>query len=224
VAVAEDHRAGERDEYFVRRLESFGDVVIGFSLALLALSLAVPNHARELLSHPAWFVAYVWTFAFVCSIWASHYWTFRHVFVPTPLALLLNYAKLGLIVLLIFGVQVLLRAFEVGDGRDVMVANWLYWGCLTAYMIVAALLFAVGFRARVGMLAPEIARQCVRRIWRTALLAPAMIVGLAVAAAGRPGNAASTVALFLVAGAVAGRFAAAIATESYRKRSAQQDT
>ena len=128
-----------RDEYFVRRLEAFGDVVIGFSLALLALSLFVPNHAAQLVAHAEWFVAYVWTFAFVCTMWGQHYWTFRHVFVPNRISLLLNYAKLGLIVLLIFFVQVLLRAFEMGNAHDVVVGNELYWGCLAAYWAVTAL-------------------------------------------------------------------------------------
>jgi hypothetical protein len=70
----------------------------------------------------------VWTFAIVCSMWGSHYWTFRYVFMPTRLSVLLNYTKLDLIVLLIFAVQVLFRAFESGNARDVVVANELYWG------------------------------------------------------------------------------------------------
>jgi uncharacterized membrane protein len=209
-----EHRAGERDEYFVRRLESFGDVVIGFSLALLGVSLAVPNHAYLLIRNYAWFIAYAWTFAFVCSIWASHYWTFRHVFVPTRLSLLLNYAKLGLIVLLIFGVQVLLRAFEFGNARDLMVANMLYWGCLTAYLVVAAALMAIGYHFRKSMLAPDVAKQCVRRIWRVAVMVPLILAGLAVALTGQASNAASTVAIFLTAGVAAGAVVSRIVTRT----------
>ncbi len=201
----------DRDEYFVRRLEAFGDIVIGFSLAMLALSLIVPNHARNLLTNSTWFVAYAWTFAFVCSMWGSHYWTFRYVFVPTRLSVLLNYAKLALIVLLIFMVQVLLRAFQHGTARDVVVANELYWGCLAAYWVAAALLLVIGMRVRGSMLAPEVAKSCALRIWRIAGTTPMILAGLAVAARGEPANMASTVALFLVAGIVigvsAGRFA-----------------
>lgn len=200
-----------RDEYFVRRLEAFGDVVIGFSLALLALSLFVPNHAAGLIANPQWFVAYAWTFAFVCSMWESHYWTFRYVFVPTRISLLLNYAKLGLIVLLIFFVQVLLRAFDLGSGRDVVVGNELYWGCLSAYWVVTAGLLVAGMRARTVPLEPDIARRCVQRLWRIGVTVPFVLAGIAFGANGVSENMATTIAIFtgagLTIGGVAGRFA-----------------
>jgi uncharacterized membrane protein len=207
--AASDHV--ERDEYFVRRLEAFGDIVIGFSLALLALTLIVPSHAAALLRDWVWFAAYVWTFAFVCSMWGAHYWTFRYVFMPTRLSLFLNYAKLGLIVLLIFTVQVLLRSFEFGNARDVVVANELYWGCLSAYWIVAALLLATGIRLRGASLAPEIARACVRRIWRVAATVPMIAAGIAIAAQRDASAMASTVALFMIAGLLIGVCAGRIA-------------
>ncbi len=201
-----------RDEYFVRRLEAFGDVVIGFSLALLALSLFVPNHAAQLVAHAEWFVAYVWTFAFVCTMWGQHYWTFRHVFVPNRVSLLLNYAKLGLIVLLIFFVQVLLRAFEMGNAHDVVVGNELYWGCLAAYWAVTALLLAAGMRAQSKPLAPDIGRLCVLRLWRIGIVVPLVLAGIAIGAARNPDEMATTIALFLMAGLALGRIAGRIAT------------
>jgi len=201
-----------RDEHFIKRLEAFSDVVIGFSLALLALSLIVPNHAATLATHYLWLVAYVWTFAFVCSMWASHTWTFRHVFVPTPGSVMLNYAKLGLIVLLIFSVQVLLRAFDQGDARDVIVANELYWGCLVAYWIVAGAILAVGMRARGAALPPEVARNCLRRIWRIAAAAPLTVAGIVIAAHGAPSQTATTIALYMIVGIAAGAFAGRLAT------------
>jgi uncharacterized membrane protein len=205
-------QAGERDEYFVRRLEAFGDIVIGFSLALLGVSLIVPNHARELLSHTAWFAAYVWTFALVCSMWGAHYWTFRYVFMPTPVSLILNYTKLGLIVLLIFAVQVLLRALQYGDARDVVVANMLYWGCLTAYWIVAVAIIGVGMRLRRAIIAPEIWRRCVLRIWRVVATTPAIILGVVVAARGKPAGMMTTIVLFMLGGLAVGILGGRLAT------------
>jgi uncharacterized membrane protein len=205
---------GHRDEYFVRRLEAFGDVVIGFSLALLALSLFVPKHAAQLIAHADWFVAYVWTFAFVCTMWGQHYWTFRHVFVPNRVSVLLNYAKLGLIVLLIFFVQVLLRAFEMGNAHDVVVGNELYWGCLTAYWVVTALLLAAGMRGRTKPLAPDIERMCVLRFWRLGITVPLVAAGIAIGAAGDPDRMASTIALFLIAGLAIGGIAGRVATRT----------
>ncbi len=210
MAVEQPHR----DEYFVRRLEAFGDVVIGFSLALLALSLFVPKHAAQLAANADWLVAYVWTFAFVCTMWGQHYWTFRHVFVPNQASVLLNYAKLGLIVLLIFFVQVLLRAFEMGNGHDVVVGNELYWGCLTAYWVVTALLLAAGMYGRSKPLPPDIERVCVLRFWRLGITVPLTVAGIVIGAAGPPDRMASTIALFLVAGLALGRVAGRLVTRS----------
>jgi len=202
---------GHRDEYFVRRLEAFGDIVIGFSLALLALSLIVPDHARSLLEHRTWLIAYVWTFALICSMWGSHYWTFRYVFTPTRVAVVLNYVKLALIVLLIFAVQVLLKALAAGDPRDVAVANEFYWGCLCAYWLVAGLLLAEGLRARKKYLAPEIVARCQNRLWRLAVIVPVLVAGILIGSRYDADQMASTVATFMVAGVVIGAAAGRIA-------------
>lgn len=203
-----------RDEYFVRRLEAFGDIVIGFSLALLAVSLIVPNHAAALLANATWLVAYIWSFGLVCSMWESHYWTFRYVFMPTRLSVLLNYAKLALIVLLIFMVQVLLRALGDGTAADIIVANELYWGCLAAYFVATGLLLIIGMRVRGSTLAPSIARTCTLRLWRVAATTPLIFAGLVVGAKGEAANMTSTVSLFLVAGIAIGVLAGRLAARS----------
>ncbi|HEY1881754.1 MAG TPA: TMEM175 family protein [Candidatus Cybelea sp.] len=199
-----------RDEVFVRRLEAFGDIVMGFSLALLGLTLVVPDHAAALLEHQTWLIAYVWTFALVCIMWASHYWTFRYVFVPTPFCLVVNYAKLALTVLLVFMVQVLMRSYETGTARDVIVANELYWGCLAAIWAATALLLLVGLRDRRAFLAPEIAHRAVARIYRIAATIPALVVGIFIGAHGAADLMSSVVAISLVVGLVLGRAGAAL--------------
>lgn len=204
-----------RDEVFVRRLEAFGDIVMGFSLALLGLTLIVPNHAADLVQHQTWFVAYVWTFALVCIMWSSHYWTFRYVFVPTPFCLVVNYAKLALTVLLIFMVQVLLRSYQVGSPRDVINANELYWGCLAAIWAATAVLLVVGLRDRRPYLPPEIVRRCILRIYRIAATAPALIVGIAIGARGRSDEMSTVVAVALLIGLGIGRVAAALASRRF---------
>ncbi|HEX3368556.1 MAG TPA: TMEM175 family protein [Candidatus Cybelea sp.] len=204
-----------RDEVFVRRLEAFGDIVMGFSLGLLGLTLVVPNHAAALFEHQTWLVGYVWTFALVCVMWASHYWTFRYVFVPTPFCLVVNYAKLALTVLLIFMVQVLMRSYETGTARDIVVANELYWGCLAAIWAATALLLIVGLRDRRAFLPPEIERRAVARIYRIAATVPALLVGIFIGARGRADLMSSVVAVSLVVGLALGRAAAALALRSH---------
>jgi uncharacterized membrane protein len=204
----------ERDEYFVSRLEAFGDVVIGFSLALLAVTLAVPNHAAMLLHNLDWLVAYVWTFSIVCAMWGSHYWTFRHVFAPTPASVVLNHAKLGLIILLIYTLQVLLRAFDLGNARDIIVANQLYWGCLSAYLATTAMLLAVGLRVRHARLTPSVARNCISRIWRAGITVPLIVVGIFVTAKGPAQSMATNMALLVASGSAVGRWIGRRATRA----------
>ena len=168
VAVEHPHR----DEYFVRRLEAFGDIV-------------------------------------------------RYLFVPTPLAVGLNYAKLALIVLLIFTVQVLLRSFEVGNPHDVVVANELYWGCLASYWIVAGSLITMGLRARGQQLAPEVAHVAIRRVCRTVVGVPVIVAAVIVASHGPPDRMALTVAIWMIAGTVIGSLGARLAI---RTRSVRQST
>lgn len=204
--------SGERDEVFVHRLETFGDIVIGFSLAELGLSLTIPGHARNLVQDPTWFTAYVWTFALVCMMWAGHYWTFRHLFVPTRLSLLLTYAKLALIVLLVFTVQVLMRSFEFGNARDVIVANEFYWSCLSAYWIVASWIMVIGMRLLGDKVAPGILRNAKRRIWRMVVSTIMTVIGIAVSAQNAPWMA-TTISCFLIVGLVIGNVAGSLATK-----------
>jgi uncharacterized membrane protein len=193
------------EEFFVRRLETFGDIVIGFSLAQLGFSLVVPGHAAALVDHFSWLIAFSWTFAVVCMMWAQHTWTFRYLFVPTPTSLLLNYMKLALIVLLVFAIQVLLRAFESGAPRDVVVANVLYWGCFAAILAISGAIAAIGLRTRGPELPPDVARKARSRIGRTAAAALATTAGIAVGARGDSAVMAQTISAFMAAGIVAGR-------------------
>jgi uncharacterized membrane protein len=195
-----------RDEVFVRRLEAFGDIVMG-------LTLVVPDHAAALVEHQDWLVAYVWTFALVCVLWASHYWTFRYVFVPTPLCLVVNYAKLALTVLLVFMVQVLLRSYGTGTASDIIYANELYWGCLAGIWAATAILLVVGLRDRRSSLPPEIVARCRTRIYRIAATVPVMVAGILIGAHGRPGNMSMVVAIALLVGLAVGRIVAALASK-----------
>ena len=88
-------KAEERAERLTRRIESFSDLVIGFSLALLALTLTIPPHIIELATNPWWLVAYIWTFAVIAGIWYNHQRLFTHFFWPETLTIVLNFALLG---------------------------------------------------------------------------------------------------------------------------------
>ena len=57
------------ERHFVARFESFGDIVVGFSLSLLGLQLTVPHTAAELFGNPVRFVEFFATFAILSVFW-----------------------------------------------------------------------------------------------------------------------------------------------------------
>jgi hypothetical protein len=81
----------ERDERYTHRLEAFSDVVIGFSLAQLSLNFVI---------------AVFW--------WALHR-LFDEVFVPTRLTVVLNFINLGLLIWLIYELQLWVRFEGTAD-------------------------------------------------------------------------------------------------------------
>lgn len=61
--------AEDRDLLFARRLVALGDIVVGFSLAQLALQLTRPKTPSDLLAHVFEFIGFFATFAIICSFW-----------------------------------------------------------------------------------------------------------------------------------------------------------
>jgi uncharacterized membrane protein len=135
----------ESEKEVVHRLEAFSDIVIGFSLAQLALSLAIPRHGIDLFSFPAArsLIALPITFALVCAVWWSHHRLFRHVFVPTAVNILVNFAALGGVIFLAYSMQVL-----VHDGLTDRVAYAMYTGSYAWILVLFAFLWWNGIRLR----------------------------------------------------------------------------
>ena len=62
-----------RDSHFTGRLESFGDVVFGFSISQLALHLDPPRDAAAIVGHPIKWVLYFGTFALIAGLWMQYH-------------------------------------------------------------------------------------------------------------------------------------------------------
>ena len=172
-------KAEERAERLTRRIESFSDLVIGFSLALLALTLTIPPHIIELATNPWWLVAYVWTFAVIAGIWYNHQRLFTHYFWPETLTIVLNFALLATIGLLVFFVQVFVHYH--GSVERV-------WGFL-AYFAVFGLAFTImgtlylhGTRRRWDTLTREDRFTGLRQAWRGIIGGVFILIGVALSA------------------------------------------
>jgi uncharacterized membrane protein len=100
----------ETQQRLIHRLEAFSDIIIGFSLAQLALSLAIPkNGAEGLLQHPEPLIAFIITFALVCGMWWAHHKLFVHYFVPIPVMVILNFITLAGVSFAVYSVQLMLH-------------------------------------------------------------------------------------------------------------------
>ncbi|MGB8519948.1 MAG: TMEM175 family protein [Candidatus Tumulicola sp.] len=91
---------------FTHRLETFFDIVLGLSLGMMSLNLALPHHAINVYTQPFALAAFAFTFLVVSILWYSHNRLFEYFFVPTPLTIALNFVTLALVVWLVYQLQV----------------------------------------------------------------------------------------------------------------------
>jgi len=143
------HDRGHARENVIRRLESFSDIVIGFSLAQLGLSLVIPPHAIDFVQRPVGLVAFFITFFVVVRFWWTHFRIFRSYFEPNRVMMTLNFVALAALTVQIFSLQLYLHFVPLGQG---MVAARIYFGFFAVSYGVLALMFLAGLFFRRGLL------------------------------------------------------------------------
>lgn len=102
----------ESEKEVIHRLEAFSDIVIGFGLAQLGLSLTIPAHIVDLFERThglSTIGTFALTFLLVCSLWWLHHRLFRHLFVPTRWMIGANFAGLGGVLFFAYAMQVILH-------------------------------------------------------------------------------------------------------------------
>ncbi|HUN29948.1 MAG TPA: TMEM175 family protein [Alphaproteobacteria bacterium] len=196
----------ERDERLIRRLESFSDLVIGFSLALLSLTLVVPTHVVELYRNPWWLIAYIWTFALIASIWYTHQRLFSYFFTVRPYTILLNFVLLASLGLIVYFVQVFVH---VTGEPDKVWAFLAYFLMQSIAFIAMGALYAHGVRVRWGRLDGDLRYQGVRNAVRMLATGGAILIGVIAAALMHPQSmdSAATLGFVSVAGVLGSRIA-----------------
>ena len=138
----------ESEQTVIHRLEAFSDIVIGFSLAQLGLSLVIPKHISDIFisaKGSSVLGAFVITFMLVCSLWWLHHKIFRHLFVPTPLNIGINFAALGGVLFYAYVMQVLIH-LSFDDPYGIA----LYFGCYAYILLLFAYLAWYGLLKRGG--------------------------------------------------------------------------
>lgn len=90
-------RAGE-----ITRLEAFCDVVFGFAITLLVVSLEVPHTYAELLADMRGFLPFAVCFAQLIMIWRTHYKFSRRYGLEDPYTVFLNMVLLFLVLFYVY--------------------------------------------------------------------------------------------------------------------------
>jgi uncharacterized membrane protein len=165
----------EHEARLVRRIENFSDLVMGFSLALLSLTLVVPAHTVVLFAHPWWLVGYFWTFSFIAGIWYTHQRLFEKYFVPSGISILVNFVMLSMLGLVVYFVQVVGR---VHTDADKALAFLAYFTAFSIGWIAIGTLYAIGTKKRWSHLSLEDRRLGVRRATRGIVLGASLICAL----------------------------------------------
>jgi hypothetical protein len=68
----------------MNRIEAVSDVVFGFALTLLVVSLEVPHTYADLVNAMRGFPAFALTFALLMALWARHYYFFSLLWARRP--------------------------------------------------------------------------------------------------------------------------------------------
>ena len=200
----------ERAGRLVRRIESFSDLVIGFSLALLALTLKVPPTFNDLLVHPWWLIAYAWTFAVICNVWYMHQRLFTYFFLPTAGTIIGNFALLSMIGLVVFFVQVFVHF--IGVDPDQILAFTAYFTATGCAFLLAGALYAHGLRKRWDQLDVDLRAAGLVYALRGLVGGTALLIGVAIVALRGPHNMndAWTMAIIGAFGGVSSRIIATV--------------
>ena len=143
----------------VSRLEAFSDVVFGFALTILVVSLEAPRTSRELLHVMTGFIPFGFCFFVFLQMWYAHHTFFRRYGLQDLQTHIINAALLFLVLAYVyplkFLVSVWLGAFsgEVGLRESVQLEHVrtlfaIYGGGFAGVYALVALLYVHAYRQR----------------------------------------------------------------------------
>jgi len=124
------------------RIDAFSDVVFGFALTLLVVSLEVPKNFAELHESLRGFIPFAICFALLLSIWHSHYLFFRRYGLHDRLTILLNSCLLFVVLFYVYPLKFLFTTIFKQLSHPRSEATFASTSEVTELMVVYALGFA----------------------------------------------------------------------------------
>ena len=127
----------ESEQHFTRRLEAFSDIVIGFSLAQLGVSLTISNQGLHDFLTPLGVLSFLFPFAIVCSAWFFHHRLFSQLFIPKTWPVVVNFAWLASVVLVVFAAEAYTKLQTDVSMRFYFACYALVYALLTLQYVIA---------------------------------------------------------------------------------------
>ncbi len=140
------------DQRTLDRLEAFSDIVIGFCLAEVGLSLAIPNGVAELASMWISANAFAFSFVLISMLWWYHHKLFVSYVSLNPATILMNFVLLGALVLGIYFRQVTIHFLTTAVEPALPLRLWL--GSMAAVYVLLAGMYGSGIWKRRRSLDP----------------------------------------------------------------------
>ena len=95
----------------MNRIEAVSDVVFGFALTLLVISLQAPHTYSDLIEVMRGFPAFALTFAALMTVWVRHYYFFRYYGLDDFATIVLNTLLLFLVLFYVYPLKFFMSVF-----------------------------------------------------------------------------------------------------------------
>jgi uncharacterized membrane protein len=105
----------DKAEHTIHRLEAFSDIVIGFCLAQLGLTLVLPKSAVDMFSVWQSATFFVSAFILIAVLWWLHHRTFSTYFVLNVPMVALNFGMLCTLILTLYFLESLMHVAGLGQ-------------------------------------------------------------------------------------------------------------
>src|SRR5687768_5259653 len=126
----------------VSRVEAFSDVVFGFALTLIVVSLEVPTSYEELIRTMRGLPAFAICFAILTWVWHVHYTFFRRYALTDEITVALNTALLFIVLFYIYPMKFMFSLLTRQDRRDIdwpnlmLIYGFGFVGIFTLYLLM----------------------------------------------------------------------------------------
>jgi uncharacterized membrane protein len=135
----------------VTRVEAFSDVVFGFALTLIVVSLEVPKTFDELMAAMRGFLAFAICFSILVWVWHAHHTFFRRYAMTDEITITLNAALLFVVLFYTYPMKFLFslvtRQIDGGHG-DPSTLFIIYGAGFAGIFLLFVLLYAHAWRMR----------------------------------------------------------------------------